>query len=148
MQLHPHLDTVVLKGFTRAELEATLRSCQFYIDFGHHPGKDRLPREAARAGCIVFVRRQGAAANATDVLLPDDRRFDCSKGGLLELGRRLTQAAASPGVALDDQRPYLDLIEHERSTFDGEVRSALRCLFDADDARPDARSIGAARVTA
>lgn len=37
-----------------------------YVDFGGQPGKDRLPREALRAGIPSFQFERGAAINGTD----------------------------------------------------------------------------------
>jgi len=51
----------------------TLLKSQIYIDFGHHPGKDRIPREAAMSGNIVFLHERGAAAFHLDH--PLDRFF-------------------------------------------------------------------------
>ena len=36
---------------------------------------DRLPREAALAGCIVITNREGAAAHDEDVPLPPEFKF-------------------------------------------------------------------------
>ena len=47
-----------------------------YIDFGPHPGMDRLPREAALAGCVVITNREGAANFDEDVPLPSEFKFD------------------------------------------------------------------------
>ena len=33
---------------------------QVYIDFGHHPGQDRLPREAVQCGCVVITGTRGS----------------------------------------------------------------------------------------
>lgn len=46
-----------------------------YIDFGPHPGMDRLPREAALAGCVVITNREGAANFDDDVPLPSEFKF-------------------------------------------------------------------------
>ncbi len=46
-----------------------------YIDFGPHPGMDRLPREAALAGCVVITNREGAANFDNDVGLPPEFKF-------------------------------------------------------------------------
>ena len=46
-----------------------------YIDFGPHPGMDRLPREAALAGCVVIINREGAANFESDVPLPAIFKF-------------------------------------------------------------------------
>jgi len=47
-----------------------LKRAKIYIDFGPHPGMDRLPREAALAGCLVVTNQEGAAQYKEDVPLP------------------------------------------------------------------------------
>ena len=42
-------------------------SSKIYIDFGEHPGMDRLPREAAINGLIVITNKAGAAFYKEDV---------------------------------------------------------------------------------
>jgi hypothetical protein len=64
---------VPLQGLSPAGVRATLQSCSVYIDFGQHPGRDRLPREAALCGCNVITGRLGAAANEIDI--PVDAKF-------------------------------------------------------------------------
>jgi hypothetical protein len=46
-----------------------------YIDFGPHPGMDRLPREATLARCVVITNREGAANFEEDVPLPSEFKF-------------------------------------------------------------------------
>ena len=46
-----------------------------YIDFGPHPGMDRLPREAALAGCVVITNCEGAANFQEDLPLPSEFKF-------------------------------------------------------------------------
>ena len=57
------------------EVVALLRRAKVYVDFGPHPGMDRLPREAALAGCVVLTNREGAAAFDEDVPLPKEHKF-------------------------------------------------------------------------
>jgi len=44
-----------------------LLRAKVYIDFGHHPGKDRIPREAALCGCCIIVCNEGAAVYDIDI---------------------------------------------------------------------------------
>jgi hypothetical protein len=60
---------------TNHEVTNLLRRAKVYIDFGPHPGMDRLPREAALAGCIVITNRDGAAGYDVDVPLPNEFKF-------------------------------------------------------------------------
>ena len=47
---------VPLIGMTTEEMRSCMSKSKVYIDFGNHPGKDRIPREAAISGCIVLER--------------------------------------------------------------------------------------------
>ncbi len=58
---------IPLQGYTPAEIAGLMCRAKLYIDFGGHPGKDRIPREAAICGCCVITNREGSARNAIDV---------------------------------------------------------------------------------
>lgn len=59
------------KRISPKEVTKLLHRAKVYIDFGPHPGMDRLPREAAIANCIVITNRDGAAFHQKDVPIPD-----------------------------------------------------------------------------
>ena len=65
-----------LQGMTPEEMRHTMNTSKVYIDFGNHPGKDRIPREAALNGCLIITNRQGAAAYKEDVYINDDLKFE------------------------------------------------------------------------
>lgn len=71
---------------TANEVSHLLCRAKVYIDFGPHPGMDRLPREAALAGCIVITNREGAAGYDVDVPLPTEFKF----GGLFNVEKIYT----------------------------------------------------------
>lgn len=58
---------VRLGNMTRAEIIRTLQRCKVYVDFGTHPGRDRIPREASVLGCVVITNRECVADNDEDV---------------------------------------------------------------------------------
>uniref|UniRef100_UPI003F9645E5 hypothetical protein n=1 Tax=Mycobacterium sp. TaxID=1785 RepID=UPI003F9645E5 len=70
---------VELKDRSREEIRRVLSEAKVYIDFGEHPGKDRLPREAAALGACVLTNRRGAAGNAVDLPIPEDCKIDDRK---------------------------------------------------------------------
>jgi hypothetical protein len=65
-----------LQGYNREQLAEIFLSSKIYIDFGHHPGKDRLPREAAIHGCCVITGKNGSAQNSIDVNIPQECKFN------------------------------------------------------------------------
>eukprot|EP00557_Chaetoceros_sp_GSL56_P000478 CAMPEP_0176489220 /NCGR_PEP_ID=MMETSP0200_2-20121128/7161_1 /TAXON_ID=947934 /ORGANISM="Chaetoceros sp., Strain GSL56" /LENGTH=479 /DNA_ID=CAMNT_0017886325 /DNA_START=357 /DNA_END=1793 /DNA_ORIENTATION=- len=64
------------KRLSPTEVVQLLRRGKVYIDFGNHPGMDRLPREAAMAGCIVITNKEGAAYYDKDVPIPNQYKFE------------------------------------------------------------------------
>ncbi len=65
-----------IRNMTPAEVRELLSRAKAYIDFGTHPGRDRLPREAAVSGCCVVTGLQGSAGNPLDVPVPDKYKFN------------------------------------------------------------------------
>ncbi|WP_159807594.1 hypothetical protein [Cellulomonas citrea] len=80
MDLAPDLTWVPLAGMTHAELARALGGVKAYVDFGEHPGRDRIPREAALAGACVVVGRRGSAVNDVDVPIPQEYKVDPAEG--------------------------------------------------------------------
>ena len=58
---------VKIENLTRTEIRDLALQSKVYIDFGHHPGKDRIPREMAACGCIVITGNEGTAQSDIDV---------------------------------------------------------------------------------
>ncbi len=75
MRKYPHWIFKPLQGYNREQLADIFLSSKVYIDFGHHPGKDRLPREAAIHGCCVITSKNGSANNDLDVKIPRHYKF-------------------------------------------------------------------------
>src|SRR5665213_264032 len=57
--LRHRINFVPIRDMTKAQVRETLFGARIYIDFGHHPGKDRVPREAAIAGAVVLLHAAG-----------------------------------------------------------------------------------------
>lgn len=58
------------KRLSQLEVSKLLHRAKIYIDFGPHPGMDRLPREAALAKCIIITNKDGSAFYNEDVPVP------------------------------------------------------------------------------
>jgi hypothetical protein len=67
---------VELKGMTTEVIAQTLSKSDLYLDLGHFPGKDRIPREAILEGCPVFLAKRGAARNEIDFHLSSAFKVD------------------------------------------------------------------------
>ena len=67
---------VPIQGMSSSEVSDLLNKAKIYIDFGNHPGKDRLPREAAISGCCVITNKNGSAKNRFDIPISSIYKLD------------------------------------------------------------------------
>lgn len=117
---------IALRNMSRAEVEDTLCDTKFFIDFGYHPGKDRIPREAAMCGCIPYVRKAGAACFDGDVPLPERLRIETQEffdvGAFVSAFQEVLEDAGSFADALRD---YQASILREQKTFEVELLALI-----------------------
>ncbi len=78
IKAYPNWQFIPLRGLNRQELSEQLYAGKLYIDFGHHPGRDRMPREAAMHGCCVVSGLLGSAGNTVDLPIPNKYKLDSS----------------------------------------------------------------------
>lgn len=124
-EAHPHLEGLALRAFSKPELRDIFSERLVYVDFGHLPGQDRLPREAAASGAIVFVHRKGAGAHDEDFPLPQVFKFDGGDVRSGELAARIQAVMAEPRRYWDLQQGFRDRILGERRAF----RAQAAALF-------------------
>ena len=114
---------VPIHGMTKPQVRDTLFNANIYIDFGHHPGKDRMPREAAAAGAVVLLHAAGAAKCFLDHPLSPEYLFtedDVASGGL---HRKIQAILDDPAPHVAAQNYYRNAVAMEPERFDLEVRS-------------------------
>lgn len=79
------INFVPIQNMTRSEVVSLLKRAKVYIDFGNHPGKDRIPREAAFLNCCVITGKEGSANFYQDVPIKSCYKFDKEKASVKEI---------------------------------------------------------------
>ena len=74
IQSNPAIEFIPIKDMTRGQVRDLLNKAKVYIDFGNHPGMDRIPREARMQGCVVITGKNGSANYFEDV--PIEEKFE------------------------------------------------------------------------
>ncbi len=64
---------IELKGLTSTQLIKIMSKTKVYIDFGYHPGKDKMPREATLFDNCILTNFKGSAKNKYDI--PINKKF-------------------------------------------------------------------------
>lgn len=116
------IEFLALKGFNEAQMQEHFATAKAYIDFGEHPGRDRIPREAALGGCVVVTGRLGSAANAVDVPLPEAYKVDQSRpDALTHISALLKDLMQRHGAHAAAQQAYVQQIRGQRELFQAEA---------------------------
>lgn len=108
MALSANLNWKPLIDMAPDEVAFWMNKSKLYIDFGYHPGQERMPREAILMGCCVITGSQGSAAFYNDVPLPDGFKFDEKKDTPKEVVSQIK-------ITLNDFYNKIKLFENYRS---------------------------------
>lgn len=117
----PELNWVPLENMTTREVHNLLLESKIYIDFGNHPGKDRIPREAAISGCCVVTGKDGAAAYSQDLPISNDNKFDCIEENIPIIINRIK-------ILLENYEEEILAFETYRSFIKKEKEGFLNCI--------------------
>jgi hypothetical protein len=108
---------VPLINMSREEVIKTLQRAKVYIDFGNHPGKDRIPREAAILGCCVITGKRGSAAFFEDVPIPDEYKFEDKKENIPKIVEKIKDCFENFEERYKDFDYYRQVIKNEPQKF-------------------------------
>jgi len=117
------IEFVPIKDMTKPQVRECLFSTRLYIDFGNHPGKDRVPREAAAAGAVLLLHQAGAGGHYLDHPLPREYLFTAADIGSGRLHGLVNDILDNPELHWEHQRVYRDGILREYERFDLETRT-------------------------
>lgn len=122
----PDIEFVPIVNMNRDEVVALLQRAKVYIDFGHHPGKDRIPREAAMLGCCVITSRKGSARFDEDVPISDDYKFRDSVTGIAAIAQKIRQCFEHFVERHKDFDRYRAIVRSQETVFDQEVQNIFK----------------------
>lgn len=118
---NPDFLTVELTGMPREKVKEILSQSKIYIDFGHHPGRDRFPREARLSDCVVLTTKYGSAKNDIDIPISSWYKFD----GLEDIKQKVLDVYTDYNYHLGEQYSYKEQIKNQKHIFKNEVKKIL-----------------------
>ena len=106
---------------TPEQVNDTLRSAKVYIDFGNHPGKDRIPREAAMCGCCIITGKMGSAQFFEDVSINEEYKFEDIDENLYDVLDKIKYIFNNYNTEIEKFKQYRKKIMHEYKIFQKEI---------------------------
>lgn len=119
----PDIKWVPIQNMNRTQVKETMQKAKVYVDFGFHPGKDRIPREAAMCGCCVITGKQGSAGFYGDVPINEkEYKFNQKNKDIPKILEKIHYLLDNYDFSIDDFAHYRECIAKEKSEF---VQDAL-----------------------
>lgn len=117
---------VPIQNMRRNQVIDLLKKSKVYIDFGNHPGKDRIPREAALLDCCVITGQRGAANNSVDVAIPLEYKVDeYDQDALLNVSRIIKDCITNYDNRILDFNEYKGNTKDEKRVFIEQIQGVF-----------------------
>jgi len=126
IQQAPSLKFIPVKNLTRTQVIDLLKRSKVYIDFGNHPGKDRLPREAAILGCCVITGMKGCASYFEDLPIPSEYKFEDKVENIPKIVQKIEDCLQNYYERIKDFDFYRTVIKGEPEKFVEDMRKIFQ----------------------
>ncbi len=123
MKFADDLTFVPIQNMTREQVVQLLKRAKVYIDFGNHPGKDRIPREAAYLHACVITNKKGSAKYYQDVPILDEYKFDGKEDDLPDLYKKIKDCFENFEKNNNKFNEYREVIKNQEKEFIQDSRS-------------------------
>ena len=117
---------VPIVNMTPDEVAELLLRAKLYIDFGNHPGKDRIPREAAISNCCVIVGKRGAAKFKEDVPIDDEYKFDVKERNIRKIVKKIRYVLKNYDSEIKKFEAYRQYILNEEARFEEDIKRIFK----------------------
>ena len=121
MPLLPDVEFRAIENLSFQQVAQALSSATVYLELGHLPGRDRMPREAAHFGTPVVCLARGAGYCWQDVPLPVEQRVALRAGWPREAATALRRVLDDPEAAAQAQEPYREFVAGEPGRYEAAV---------------------------
>jgi hypothetical protein len=124
-ELLPAYEFSAIRNLSHHAAISILEQSALYIDLGHFPGKDRLPREAILQETPVLLANRGATRNQIDFRIPGKYKIDLNATSPEHLANIIKEMLSNRHETLREQQHfYQDCLQSE-AHFENEVRKFI-----------------------
>lgn len=118
-----NLNFTPIKNMSHEEVINLMKKSKLYIDFGNHPGRDRMPREAVLCGCSIITGKKGSAFYNNDVNIPPKYKFEDKEKNIPIIIETIKEIINNFDSTSKDFDNYRNLIKNEHDVFKNQLSS-------------------------
>lgn len=115
--LTPEINWLPMINMTLDEVADCMISAKVYVDFGHHPGREKMPREACLLDCCLIIGKEGSAFFKQDVPIKDEYHFDKTEENIPLIIEKIKDCIANYDSKIKDFADYKHDLLQEKIIF-------------------------------
>ncbi len=116
------LKMIKLSGYNDKQIINIFKKTKLYLDFGHHPGKDRMPREAVLFDNCIITNKRGSAKNKYDIPINSKYKYNENLNNLKKIKIQILNIFENYKKELKNFSYYKKKILKEKSNFDKDLK--------------------------
>lgn len=124
----PNLKFKKIENMSPAEVAGLMGRSKIYIDFGNHPGKDRIPREAAINGCCIITGMKGSANYYKDLPINQEFKFKDCEENIHHIVEKMKYILENFNMEQEKFNLYRKTINSEEEQFEKDILSIFKVL--------------------
>ncbi len=117
---------IELKGFTSNQMINIFKKTKVYIDFGYHPGKDKMPREATLFDNCIISNYKGSSKNKLDIPINKKFKFKQKYNELNNLNQTIENIFKNYNKEIKSFMKYKKQILNEEKVFKRQLKEIFR----------------------
>ncbi len=125
IKLTPKLRWMPLIDLSPEEVAQWMNKAKLYVDFGFHPGKERMPRESCIMNCCMIIGRDGSAMYDEDMPILDKYRFEKEDQNIPKIVEIINQCLTNYNEEIKNFIPYKKILYKEEEKFILDIKSVF-----------------------
>ncbi len=116
------VDFIPLINFNFDQINNVFKKSKIYIDFGYHPGKDKMPREATLFDNCIITNLKGSAKNNIDIPIKKKFKFKEKYENLEKIEALIFEILKNHKFYLKSFKTYKRKILNEKKVFKNQIK--------------------------
>lgn len=127
--LLPDVEFRAIEGMNYEQVCEALAQASLYVELGHLPGRDRLPREAALAGTPTVMLARGAGFCWKDFPIGEKYRIPYTVDWAQVMAPVIREALTDPSEITTTQTSFREWVEGEKARYERAIDQWVERLF-------------------
>ena len=125
LKLLPEYKHIPINNMTPEQVRDTLSRAKLYIDFGHHPGRERLPREAILCDCCIISSFEGSAMFFEDMPIKESYKFEKDDKNINVIVNLIKDVINDYDTHLNNFKHYKKILSNNKTQFNIDVDNLI-----------------------